>query len=100
MFEAPSGFYELDGAPVEERGELWRRVLAVEVGDVFDEGFAEVARPEVIHGDARGEGVLAVGNPVGQGGAASGAGAGKTAGSTASVSVGPSKALREVRSEV
>ena len=73
VLHAPAALDEFHGQPVQERllGRRWR--ASSKVGDRFDERPAEVAQPDVVDRDPRGERIPWIDDPPGEGGAAAGA---------------------------
>src|SRR5258705_73426 len=66
MFHAPAVLHEFHSQPVEQFGVCRTRATAAEVENGGDERRVEMARPDVIHGDASGERISAAGHPTGE----------------------------------
>ena len=62
----PTGFAEFNSEPVEEFGVAGGGAHDTEVFSGVDEALAEDFLPEAVDGDARGEGVGGVGDPLGE----------------------------------
>ena len=65
-FHIPTGFHELEGEMVEEFGVAGPHPLGSKVFGGFDDSGAEELLPETIDGDAGGEGVFLIDQPVGE----------------------------------
>lgn len=72
-FETPAVVHEVGGEPVEEFGVGGRVAETAEVAGGGGEALTEVLLPNAVDEDAGGQGVLAGGDPAGEGGAAAGA---------------------------
>ena len=64
--EIPAGFDEAEGEPVEEFGVGGVVALGAEVGLAGDDSFSEEESPDVVDGDACGEGVVRLNEPAGE----------------------------------
>ena len=66
MFHVPTGADEFGGEPVEEFGVGGGVALHAKVARRADEAGAEELLPETVHGDAGGERILRIDDPVGE----------------------------------